>query len=254
MSTAGLVKGAWLTSEVVHRRLQPRRPGFRYGGFQLSFDLRDEAAVRRILSGFCPVRFRTEDHGARDGSPLLPWIQEIFSQHGIVAERVVLVCYPRLWGYTFKPVSFWLGLDTDGALRGVLAEVNNTFGEHHSYLVAHDDRRAIAAQDWIEARKVFHVSPFFAVEGRYRFRFALDDQHFRADIHYLDDAGKVLLITQLAGRRTDLDRSSVWRSVGRYPLMTLAVTGRIHWQALKLWRARVPFHSKPLPPSEEISS
>ncbi|MGC9239562.1 MAG: DUF1365 domain-containing protein [Acidithiobacillus sp.] len=243
-----------MTSEVVHRRLQPRRPGFRYGGFHLSFDLRDEAAVRRILSGFCPVRFRTEDHGARDGSPLLPWIQEIFSRHGIVAERVVLVCYPRLWGYTFKPVSFWLGLDADGALRGVLAEVNNTFGEHHSYLVAHDDRRAIAAQDWIEARKVFHVSPFFAVEGRYRFRFALDDQHFRADIHYLDDAGKVLLITQLAGRRTNLDRSSVWRSVGRYPLMTLAVTGRIHWQALKLWRARVPFHSKPVPPSEEISS
>jgi len=252
--TTRSVNGALLTSEVVHRRLQPRRPGFRYGGFHLAFDLGQEAAVRRILSGFCPVRFRTADHGPRDGSPLLPWIQDIFTRHGIAAESVVLVCYPRLWGYTFKPVSFWLGFDGDELLRGVLAEVNNTFGEHHSYIVAHPDRRAITPEDWIEAHKVFHVSPFFRVEGRYRFRFALDARHFRADIHYLDDAGKLLLVTQLAGQRTDLSRATAWRCVARYPLMTLAVTGRIHWQALKLWRARIPFHPKPQPPSEEISS
>ncbi|AEK59159.1 DUF1365 domain-containing protein [Acidithiobacillus caldus] len=254
MSPASPVKGALLSSEVVHRRLQPRRPGFRYGGFHLCFDLADEAAVQPVLSGFCPVRFRVADHGARDGSPLLPWIQDIFSRHDIVAERIVLVCYPRLWGYTFKPVSFWLGLDAAGHLRGVLAEVNNTFGEHHSYVLAHDDRRPIAAQDWLEAHKVFHVSPFFSVAGHYRFRFGLDARHFRADIHYLDDSGQVLLVTQLAGERRDLSRAAIWRGVARYPLMTLAVTGRIHWQALKLWRAHIPFHPKPHPPSEEISS
>ncbi|MCE5394464.1 MAG: DUF1365 domain-containing protein [Acidithiobacillus sp.] len=243
-----------LESLVIHRRMQPRRRPFRYGGFHLCFDLRDQPDLEKTLSGFCPIRFRSQDHGPRDGSPLGPWIGKIFGEQGIPATRTVLICYPRLWGYVFNPVSFWLGLDDQGAILGVLAEVNNTFGEHHSYIIAKADRSAIGPHDWLEAKKIFHVSPFFPVQGFYRFRFLLDSKKFRADIHYFNEQKQLLLVTQLAGVRKTLDKSAAWAMVLRYPMLTFAVIWRIHWQALKLWRARIPFHSKPLPPTQEISS
>lgn len=248
------LKGGLLLGQVMHRRMQPLRRAFHYRTFSLCFDLADSAEVQSALSGFSPLRFLPQDHGARDGSPLLPWIQQIFAEHQVVAARVVLVAYPRLWGYVFNPVSFWLGLDAEGQILGVLAEVNNTFGEHHSYLIVHPDRHSIAADDWLVARKVFHVSPFFPVEGQYRFRFRLEGEKFQADIHYLDDQGQVQLITQTAGRRSTLNRSAVWRAVLRQPMMTFAVVFFIHWQAIKLWRAGISFHKKPLPPHQEISS
>ena len=96
---------------------------------------------------------------------------------------------PRLFGYVFNPVSFWFCRDRDGRLRAVLCEVNNTFGEHHCYLVHHDDRRPIEADAWLDGRKAFHVSPFLPVEGSYRFRFRLDAERAHVDVNYHDDAG-----------------------------------------------------------------
>ena len=83
---------------------------------------------------------------------------------------------PRMLGYVFNPVSFWFCRDRSGALRAVLCEVNNTFGESHCYLVHHDDLRPIEPDAWLDGRKAFHVSPFLPVEGGYRFRFRLDER------------------------------------------------------------------------------
>ena len=137
---------------------------------------------------------------------------------------------PRMLGYVFNPVSFWFCRDRAGALRAVLCEVNNTFGETHCYLVHHDDRRPIEPDAWLEGRKAFHVSPFLPVEGGYRFRFRLDDEHAHVDVNYHDAQG-LMLATSVGGRREALDDRAVLRRFLGNPTMTLAVIVRIHWQA-----------------------
>ncbi|MEY2342139.1 DUF1365 domain-containing protein [Acidithiobacillus sp. IBUN Pt1247-S3] len=245
--------GALLPVRVMHQRLQPKRRAFHYRGFQLCFEIGELAQLQSILRRWTPLAFRAADHGQRSGADLATWIRSIFATHQVVAEKIYLVTYPRLWGYAFKPVSFWMALDGKGEIRAVLAEVNNTFGEHHSYLVRHPDGRVIAADDWITAEKAFYVSPFFAVDGQYRFRFRFDAAKVQVDITHLDPQGRLRLATQLAGKRRDLTIASAWRVVLGNPLMTFVVTVGIHWEALKTWRAGIRLQRKPVPPSEEIS-
>jgi DUF1365 family protein len=155
-------------------------------------------------------------------------------------------------GYVFNPVSFWLCHDRHGALRAVLCEVNNTFGESHHYLLAHEDQRPIGPDDEMRARKVFHVSPFCAVRGNYRFRFDLESERAMVRIDY-DDGEGMLLATSVVGRGQRLRTRTQLRALLCYPWMTLGVIARIHWQALKLWGKGVPFFRKPAPPAQEIS-
>ena len=133
------------------------------------------------------------DYGMPGEAPAVH-IRNILNDHGLgLADgEVRLMTLPRVLGYGFNPVSFWLCHDRDGGLRAVVAEVNNTFGERHSYLCRHDDHRAIGAGDRIRARKAFHVSPFMAVEGQYVFRFALDRTHAAIAIDLEDGEGLLL--------------------------------------------------------------
>jgi DUF1365 family protein len=159
-------------------------------------------------------------------------------------------------GHAFKPVSFWMCRDAGGALRAVLAEVNNTFGERHAYLVARDDGAAIREGEPLHARKVFHVSPFCDVRGHYAFRFRADGERWLARVDYYDDAHErdgPLLATALAGRVRPLTRAAVRGLPLRYGWFTLGVVARIHWQAARLWRKRVPLFSKPSPPVASVT-
>lgn len=243
---------------VVHRRLRPRVNAFRYrvAYLCLGLDALEKAAGRwlKVDRGGL-VSFRRADHGGRDGGDLRVWLRSILDAQGLGATcdgEIVLMTLPRLLGYVFNPVSFWFCRDRAGALRAVLCEVNNTFGETHCYLVHRDDRGPLAADEWLEGRKVFHVSPFLPVEGNYRFRFRLDDEIVHVDVNYHDPAG-LMLATSVGGRREPLaDRTVVRRFLGR-PMMTLGVVARIHWQALKLWRKRARFYRKPAPPPEFVT-
>jgi DUF1365 family protein len=245
------------SGEVMHRRDSPAVHAFRYGVFFVRWRIDAGpqtwpswiAHNRRALCSLSDV-----DYGPRDGSPLLPWIRKLLHSHGLASAdgEIWLQTFPRLFGYVFNPVSFWLCHDRTGALRAVLAEVNNTFGEHHNYLVAHGDARPILPGDHLTARKVFHVSPFFPVAGEYRFRFCEESGHCRFHIDYDDGKGH-RLATRLAGSRVSSTRSSWLKLLTRYPVMTFAVVARIHLHALFLWWKRVPFFSKPSPPVEETS-
>jgi DUF1365 family protein len=257
MSSAQLFFG-----RVMHQRVRPAAHRFVYPVF---FCLLPLSGIERIDSALFAVNrfnlfsFRFADHGARDGSHPLPWIRELLARNGIAADgEICLQCFPRVLGFVFNPVSFWYCHTREGDLIAVLAEVSNTFGERHNYLLAHADGRPISDGEVIERRKVFHVSPFIAVAGWYRFRFyagAAPGQAAGWRLACIDhgDAGGALLRTALSGRATPLASGALLKAFFSYPLLTFGVVWRIHWQALRLWLKRVPFYSKPEPPLEETT-
>jgi len=251
--SAGAGGPAIVHGHVMHARSRPAPHAFRYPAFCLRIplsSLADLPSLGLARNTRAAVAFHDRDHGARDGSPLAAWIRARLADGKIDAGgEVVLHTFPRMLGYVFNPVSFWVCHDRAGAVRAVLAEVNNTFGESHAYLVAHPDGRPIAAGEALTARKSFHVSPFCDVKGRYVFRFRTDAGRWLARVDYHDDdAATPLLATSIGGEAEPLSRDAVRRLLTRYPAFTLGVIARIHWQALRLWTKRVPFFRKPVPP------
>jgi hypothetical protein len=241
----------------MHSRRRPVVNTFVYPTFFLCLPLsRLEAASNRWfgVNRFNLLAVHAKDHGARDGTALEPWVRALLARFGVTAAdgEVVLHCYPRLFGYAFNPVAFWYCHDRQGALRAVIAEVNNTFGERHNYLVCHPDQRPITAEDVLSTEKVFHVSPFCEIKGHYRFRFAGGADRQLVHIDYHDHEG-LLLVTSVFGRARPLTAAEVLRTVAGQPLMTLLVILRIHWQAARLFIRRVRFISKPPLPLHETT-
>ncbi len=256
---------------VMHARLRPVKHRFAYPVAFLLLPLHELSGCRRpffSLNRWNLLSFHERDHGPRDGTALIPWFNRLYrdvqQRRGLPAgdpaaapetfSRVWLQTFPRVLGYVFNPVSFWYGYRADGSLLAILAEVSNTFGEHHNYLLANDDGRPIRDGDCFVRDKVFHVSPFFPVRGQYRFRFRLESGQPQVCIDY-SDAGGELLRTALSGEPSPLTGRRALLTFLRFPLLTVGVVARIHWQAARLYFGkRVPFFRKPLPPIEETSS
>jgi uncharacterized protein len=244
--------------EVRHTRLRPKRHAFAYRTYFLMLPMR-QLRVNADLGALAVNRasalsFHDADHGDGRGPErggALAWLESSLHQHGITdaTGEIWLHCFPRVWGYAFKPVSFWYCHNAQGALRAIVAEVNNTFGERHCYLLA-----PARYGHTLEAEKVFHVSPFCDVTGDYRFRFMRTGGHSTAEpersvvrIEHGNLQGP-LLITSVSGHLEPLTTKSLRRAQWCYPALTLMVTVRIHWQALQLWWARTGFRTKPAPP------
>ena len=237
---------------VMHRRRRPAENAFVYPVFYVTLPLRDLAAAncgifsvdrRNLLS------FQSSDHGPRDGSPLLPWIQALLREYGLPADgEILLQTFPRVLGLVFNPVSFWFCHDRAGALIAVLAEVNNTFGGRHNYLLHNPDGSPLADGQTLGAEKRFHVSPFNEIEGAYRFRFQRQHAVQVAHIDY-DDAVGELLLTAISGRPAAWTAGALLATFARMPFLTAGVIFRIHWQALKLWLKGVPFRGAHPTPS-----
>ena len=243
------------TGQVRHHRLRPADNAFAYRSFFLLLPLRrlrtqPLPALRRNRFGL--LAFHDRDHG--DGrADALAWLDELLVREGIndADGEVWLQTYPRVLGYVFKPVSFWYIERADGSLAAVLAEVNNTFGERHCYLLA---GTALAWGREQRAAKVFHVSPFSPIEGDYAFRFlrSADGARVVVRIDHHDSSGP-LLLTSLSGRLEPLDAASMRRAFFGVPLMSFGVIARIHWQALRVWLKRVPLWKKPVPPQAFVT-
>jgi DUF1365 family protein len=246
-----------LFGRVFHSRRRPARHAFAYPVFFLRMPLSGLAeAGRGIFSvdRWNLLSLMTRDHGPRDGTALEPWVRAQLAAAGVGGAdgEIFLQACPRVLGFVFNPISIFYCQDREGALRAVICEVSNTFGERHNYLLARPDGCAIGPRDWLQADKVFHVSPFCEVEGFYRFRFAGDPVRQFARIDYHDRDGR-LLVTAIDGEARAIDAASLARAFFAYPFMTAGVVARIHWQALRLWFKRVPWFSKPEPPLQETT-
>jgi DUF1365 family protein len=245
--------------QVRHTRLKPVRNIFAYRTYFLMLPMRslqrfNAAPSPLARNRFGLVSFYDRDHGdgrsPQDGGALA-WLDALLATEGITDAdgEVWLHCYPRVLGFAFKPVSFWYCHRADASLRAVVVEVNNTFGQRHCYVL---DPARFGAE--LRADKVFHVSPFCPVEGGYRFRLMVDATRTRtvARIDY-DDAQGPLLQTSVSGTLEPITAQALRRALLGYPLMTLAVVWRIHWQALRLFIKRVRFFRLPAPPPTSVS-
>lgn len=256
--------------QVIHQRLSPTRHGFRYKVFFLFLRMRqaNKASVWPnhwwlSRNRFGLLSFYDADHGSQNNGPKgLAWVEEILHTQGIhdADGDIWLQCFPRVLGYAFKPVSFWFCHRADGKLRCVITEVNNTFGERHAYLL--DEGRALTWGEELKAAKVFHVSPFCAVKGSYRFRFmralrsSADDRlvvRIDYDAPDSNEQELPLLQTSVSGSLAPATAKRVLLAFITHPLMTLAVIARIHWHALRLWLKQVPFIKKPLAPQRFLT-
>lgn len=256
-NTGSSISNGLLIADVAHARVRPARNAFHYGVYYLCFALDEMARLSEStlvsLNRFNLFSFYEKDHTGKN-MPVEHWIKAILTEWNIPQAdgRVVLLTLPRLFGYVFNPVSFWFCLDKSGQLRAVLSEVCNTFGERHSYVSFHDDRRPIGPDDILESKKVFHVSPFIEIKGFYRYRFAYREDKVGVWIDHHDEDG-LMLTTSLTGKRIPLTSCNLLRYFFRYPLVTLKVIGLIHYQAVKLIFKGVKYRRCPTPPSMEVS-
>jgi DUF1365 family protein len=239
----GLYRG-----RVMHHRLRPFRHRFTYRVFTALLDidrLAETAARSRIFAYNRPglLSFRDLDHGPRDGSPLRPWVDRLLRQAGVMPDglRVFLLCYPRLLGYVFNPLSVYLCYD-GARLAAVLYEVKNTFGDQHCYVLPVDANHDGPVEQ--SCAKHFHVSPFIAPDGRYHFGLRGPDQRLSLVIRLADDGG-TRLVASTSGHFRPWSDAALLSAWAAHPLMTFKVIGAIHWQALQLWLKGAPFFRRP---------
>jgi uncharacterized protein len=243
--------------EVMHCRLRPVRHRFVYRLFSLLLDI-DEIGVLggrlRLFSHnrFNLVSFHDRDHGARDGTPLRPWLERHLRRLGIDPEggRIFVHCLPRLAGYVFNPLSVYWCYDRAGVLRALLYEVKNTFGEQHVYGLPVMAARRGGTAVRQRAAKAFYVSPFIGMEAEYRFTIRDPEDVLSIAIREVEPEGELLIATHV-GRRRPLADGPLLRALLLFPLVTLKVIGAIHWEALKLWLKGVRLHRRPPAPVEE---
>ena len=234
----------------MHKRLLPKTNSFTYGVYYLVLPITHiyEKIVTNYLAinKFSFLSFHEKDHGNHKGN-IDTWIKDIIKQYGInhLINDIILIAMPRVLGYVFNPISLWLCFDKDKQLRAVLCEVNNTFGENHSYLCAHHNGDIIKSNDWLKAEKLFHVSPFLKREGHYKFRFSIHENTLGVWIDFYNITGEKQIITSLIGRLQPLTKSSLRKAWLRHPLVTLKTIFLIHWQALKIISKGIKYISKP---------
>ncbi len=235
---------------VYHSRAEVAKNSFKYPIFYLYTDVREIEKSKNDLSRLF-LSFDPKDYllGSDDHIELKikSFIQKHFSYQ---ADQIQLLTIPRFLGYAFNPVSFWYCIKNK-KLEAVLVEVNNTFSERHFYWLYNQGEDLM--NQWLIAKKEFHVSPFFKIEGQYKFRFINDDQKIHADIQFLNLDGSLKLQTWLSGHLNPLESYSKFKLLFKYGWMTPLVVLRIHFQAIKLILKKVKYIKKPILPQKEIT-
>ncbi|MGO4394485.1 DUF1365 domain-containing protein [Variovorax sp. M-6] len=253
-------ESALYVGSVMHQRLRPVRHRLDYRLFSLLVDLDELDGLDRRLRLFSVGRFNLfslheSDYG--DGQGLLQHVERQLAAAGLrTGGAIRLLSMPRILGHAFNPLSvYFCHRPEDAALQAILYEVNNTFGERHSYLIPVDESEAGAERVTQQCDKDFHVSPFLGLDLRYGFRIEppRQDRDGLGIGVSASDAEGVVLNARLDARRRALGDAALLRVFVTHPLLALKVVAAIHWEALRLWFKGARLHRRPAPPAKPVT-
>ncbi|MAI42195.1 MAG: DUF1365 domain-containing protein [Candidatus Azotimanducaceae bacterium] len=225
------MKSAIYKGNIVHHRLGrvEHRFAHKLPWFLLDLEEIETLQQGRLFTVNRPgiLSFYDSDHGARDGTPLSLWVTSLMAKYSSDTLHYKVLCLPRFFGYVFNPISIIFCYNQDNELTGIVYEVHNTFGESCTYIQMKDDQE-------LEAKKTLHVSPFFSMNGHYKFSVTEPRKHLDVKIHYFDQEGSSLF-AGFRGVKTSFNINNLLKILIVAPFTTIGVTLDIHWQALRLW-------------------
>ena len=233
---------------VIHKRFKPKIHFFKYQVFSLLIDLSELKILDQKISffsynSFNLISFFDKDHGDRNGSSLIEWVKKNLEENKIISEniKIKLLCYPRIFGYVFNPLSVFYVYDKNEELISILYEVKNTFGEQHTYIFKVENNNLLQHN----CEKKFHVSPFIEMDCNYFFRILKPTDKISVIIDQYQSNEKILYASQ-DGIRRDFTSSELIRSYLKHPLMTFKIIIAIHFEAFKLWSKGIRYIKKKL--------
>ena len=233
---------------VIHKRFKPKVHFFKYQVFSLLIDLSELDILDKKISffsynSFNLISFFDKDHGDRNGTSLIDWVKKNLKENKITYEniKIKLLCYPRIFGYVFNPLSVFFVYDNNDNLISILYEVKNTFGEQHTYIFKVENDNLLQHN----CEKKFHVSPFIEMNCNYFFRILKPSEKISVIIDQYQSNEKILYASQ-DGKRTDFTSSELIKSYLKHPLMTFKIISAIHFEAFKLWAKGIKFIKKKL--------
>ena len=232
---------------VIHKRFKPKIHFFKYKVFSILLDISEIDILDKSLkifsyNKFNIVSFYDADHGPRDGTSIKEWVIKNLNDNRINTEniKIKLLCYPRIFGYVFNPLSVFFIYNKNSKLISILYEVKNTFGEQHTYVFKTKEN-----ENYIKhtCKKKFHVSPFIEMDCTYFFKILKPSEKISVIIDQYDEEGKLLYASQ-DGDRIELNNKNLVLSYLRHPLMTFKIIVAIHFEAFKLWTKGIKFVKK----------
>ena len=222
---------------VTHHRFKPVKHSLKYNTFSLLVDLDELQKLNSDVKIFSFNKFNlfsfyNKDHGPRDGSSLKKWVLENLKKFNINENisNIKLLCYPRIFGYVFNPLSIFYCYDTE-RLRAIFYEVKNTFNEQHTYIFKVIDNEKIEQK----CKRKFYVSPFMNMKTYYNFKLLNPNEKLSVFIKQTDDKGAILTATQV-GDKKEFSFKQLLINFFKYPLMTIKIITSIHFEAFLLWR------------------
>ena len=234
------------TGKVIHKRFKPKEHYFKYNVFSLLIDLNELEEINKYIKFFSYnkfniISFYDKDHGDRDGSSIQLWVKKNLKNIGIMTEdiSIKLLCYPRIFGYVFNPLSTYFIYNKHSELISIFYEVKNTFGEQHTYIFKAQDEKTVQNK----CKKKFYVSPFIEMDCEYHFKTLNPREQLSVVINQNDKDGKLLFASQ-DGISKDFNNKNLILSYLTHPLMTFKIIGAIHYEAFKLWVKRIKLIAK----------
>jgi len=234
------------TGKVIHKRFKPKEHYFKYNVFSLLIDLNELEEINKYIKFFSYnkfniISFYDKDHGDRDGSSIKLWVKKNLRNIGIMTEdiSIKLLCYPRIFGYVFNPLSTYFIYNKHSELISIFYEVKNTFGEQHTYIFKAQDEKTVQNK----CKKKFYVSPFIEMDCEYHFKTLNPREQLSVVINQNDKDGKLLFASQ-DGISKDFNNKNLILSYLTHPLMTFKIIGAIHYEAFKLWAKRIKLIAK----------
>ena len=234
---------------VIHKRFKPKIHFFKYKVFSILIDISEINLLDKTLkifsyNKFNIVSFYDEDHGPRDGTSVKEWVIKNLKDNQIDTKdiKIKLLCYPRIFGFVFNPLSIFFIYNKKSELISILYEVKNTFDEQHTYIFKNKENKNTIKHT---CKKKFHVSPFIEMNCTYFFKILKPENKLSIVINQNDDQGKLLFASQ-DGEKKDLNSKNLLISYLSHPLMSFKIIGAIHFEALKLWLKGVKLVKKKL--------